>query len=107
MTLCCIGGVCVPYSAVLPLLALGLKWVVEKLVAAGLLPTWLTKKLARFTAVSTPPPVADGSCCASAASSSARTAKAGVVTEMQSPEEWKQFLASNQTVVAKSHPYHP
>lgn len=107
MALCCIGGVCVPYSAILPLLALGLKWVVEKLVAAGLLPTWMTKQLARFTSVRSPP-VADGAsaCCAvstaPAASSSACTgAKAGVVTEMESPEAWQQFLAANKTVVVK------
>ncbi|KAL7571110.1 hypothetical protein ACA910_014719 [Epithemia clementina (nom. ined.)] len=31
MALCCIGGVCIPYSALLPLCLLGLKWIWEKL----------------------------------------------------------------------------
>jgi len=45
MSMCCIGGVCVPYSAVLPLLALCLKWIVTKLAAAGLLPQIVADKL--------------------------------------------------------------
>ena len=36
--LICIGGVCVPYTAVVPIILLALKWVVVKLVRMGLLP---------------------------------------------------------------------
>jgi len=36
--LICIGGVCVPYTAVVPIILLALKWVVVKLVTMGLLP---------------------------------------------------------------------
>mmetsp|Transcript_18649 Transcript_18649/g.24018 ORF Transcript_18649/g.24018 Transcript_18649/m.24018 type:complete len:247 (+) Transcript_18649:184-924(+) len=45
MTLCCIGGVCVPYSAVIPLLVLGLKFVLEKMVQLGLIPQWMQDKV--------------------------------------------------------------
>ena len=36
--LICIGGVCVPYTAVIPLVVLALKWVAVKLAQMGLLP---------------------------------------------------------------------
>ena len=36
--LLCIGGVCVPYSAVFPLIILALKWVLVRLAQMGLLP---------------------------------------------------------------------
>mmetsp|Transcript_49515 Transcript_49515/g.139365 ORF Transcript_49515/g.139365 Transcript_49515/m.139365 type:complete len:176 (-) Transcript_49515:69-596(-) len=36
--LLCIGGVCVPYTAVLPIVILALKWVAVRLAQMGLLP---------------------------------------------------------------------
>lgn len=36
--LICIGGVCVPYTAVVPIILLALKWVVVKLAEMGLFP---------------------------------------------------------------------
>eukprot|EP00956_Cyclotella_meneghiniana_P015872 scaffold24642_cov68-Cyclotella_meneghiniana.AAC.7 len=45
MSCLCIGGVCIPYSAVLPLLLLGLQWIAAKLARLGLLPEWIGKKL--------------------------------------------------------------
>lgn len=36
--LICIGGVCVPYTAVVPLVVLALKWVVVRLAQMGLFP---------------------------------------------------------------------
>ena len=39
--LICIGGVCVPYTAVLPIVLLSLRWVAQKLHDAGLLPQFL------------------------------------------------------------------
>lgn len=38
MAMLCIGGVCIPYSALLPFLILGLKYVLQKLVSYGILP---------------------------------------------------------------------
>eukprot|EP00565_Helicotheca_tamesis_P007457 CAMPEP_0185727470 /NCGR_PEP_ID=MMETSP1171-20130828/3154_1 /TAXON_ID=374046 /ORGANISM="Helicotheca tamensis, Strain CCMP826" /LENGTH=196 /DNA_ID=CAMNT_0028396049 /DNA_START=76 /DNA_END=666 /DNA_ORIENTATION=- len=45
MAALCIGGVCIPYSAILPLCALGLKWVAMKLASLGLLPTAVAHRL--------------------------------------------------------------
>ena len=36
--LLCIGGVCVPYTAVVPLLVLALKWIAVQMAHMGLLP---------------------------------------------------------------------
>eukprot|EP00970_Alexandrium_tamarense_P014108 scaffold3862_cov201-Alexandrium_tamarense.AAC.2 len=46
MSCLCIGGVCIPYTAVLPLLLIGLQWVATQLAKVGLLPDWVAKKLA-------------------------------------------------------------
>ena len=48
MALCCIGGVCVPYSAVVPFAVVALQWLLGKLAAAGLLPPAVAHALARF-----------------------------------------------------------
>lgn len=48
--LICIGGVCVPYTAVIPIILLALKWVATKLAHMGLLPAAVMK------AMQIPPP---------------------------------------------------
>lgn len=48
MALCCIGGVCIPYSAIVPFVLLGLKWFLTKLAMAGLLPASIEKLLDHF-----------------------------------------------------------
>jgi thioredoxin 1 len=46
MALCCIGGVCIPYTAIVPLLILGIQWILHKLFQAGLLPSsWMPAQL--------------------------------------------------------------
>jgi thioredoxin 1 len=45
MSLCCIGGVCVPYTAVVPICILAFKWVASKLASYGLLPEFLADLL--------------------------------------------------------------
>lgn len=52
MALCCIGGVCVPYTALIPVIVLGLQWIVQKLVAAGLLPQAWCNALQKYTSTS-------------------------------------------------------
>jgi thiol-disulfide isomerase/thioredoxin len=48
MAVCCIGGVCIPYTALIPLLLYGLKWLLEKLVTSGLLPKSWHEKIVLF-----------------------------------------------------------
>jgi thioredoxin 1 len=45
MSACCIGGVCIPYSVILPLLAILAKYLVAPLVRAGILPEKVAKWL--------------------------------------------------------------
>jgi thioredoxin 1 len=63
MALCCIGGVCIPYTALLPLLVLGLQWLVKKLAQAGLLPSSWTSTLHQYLQHSTKKDSSSSSCC--------------------------------------------
>jgi len=64
MALCCIGGVCIPYSAIVPLLLYGLQWLLNKLAIAGLLPPTVLNALARFLPSQSP----KGDCCSNSSS---------------------------------------
>lgn len=57
MSCLCIGGVCIPYTAVLPLLLIGLQWVATQLAKVGLLPDWVAKKLGKLHVVLSSSPV--------------------------------------------------
>ena len=48
MALCCIGGVCIPYTAIIPLLIYALQWLLQKLADTGLLPDSISKQLQGF-----------------------------------------------------------
>jgi thioredoxin 1 len=80
MPLCCIGGVCIPYTAVVPLLIYGIQWLLQKLAAAGLLPDTVCNYLKGL--ISVPPTkenkkgsVEHHSCCKSSGSSNVRRGK--------------------------------
>jgi thioredoxin 1 len=45
MSCLCIGGVCIPYAGLIPLLLLALQWVAAQLAKVGLLPDFLAKRL--------------------------------------------------------------
>jgi thioredoxin 1 len=45
MAACCIGGVCIPYSAILPLVMVFLQYLIRPLMKLGLIPPWLAQKL--------------------------------------------------------------
>lgn len=73
MALCCIGGVCIPYSAILPLVILGIQWILQKLVAAGLLPPVVCQALSRFLPSSTPKKAKSVDACCSDKNTSCQT----------------------------------
>ena len=58
MSTLCIGGVCIPYAGLVPLLLLALKWVAEQLAKVGLLPDFIIKSLGLHSSSS-------ATCCAS------------------------------------------
>lgn len=67
MALCCIGGVCIPYTAIIPLLIYALQWILQKLADAGLLPDSICKQLQGFMInmnnSNKSKQVGEGSCC--------------------------------------------
>jgi hypothetical protein len=106
--LCCIGGVCVPYTAVVPLVLLALRWCLAKLAAFGLLPssvvellnlkefdkksccetdTTTSKDSVATTSTTTP----TSSCCTGPS----------VVKELQSEDEFGVLLKQNKKVTIK------
>ena len=42
---CCFGGVCIPYTAIVPVILLGIKWIVQKITQLGILPPFIAKAL--------------------------------------------------------------
>mmetsp|Transcript_20984 Transcript_20984/g.42327 ORF Transcript_20984/g.42327 Transcript_20984/m.42327 type:complete len:194 (-) Transcript_20984:457-1038(-) len=99
MAAICIGGVCVPYTAVLPLLALALKWLAAKLATFGLLPKSAARKLgldlgtspSRVKKEATPSEPASSPEPVPAGSSSAEVA----VREIDTIEDWEEELSSS------------
>mmetsp|Transcript_1221 Transcript_1221/g.2603 ORF Transcript_1221/g.2603 Transcript_1221/m.2603 type:complete len:205 (+) Transcript_1221:88-702(+) len=45
MSCLCIGGVCIPYSALIPVLLIGLQWIAAQFAKVGLLPEFIAKRL--------------------------------------------------------------
>jgi len=45
MTCLCLGGVCIPYTALFPMLIIGLQWIASKFAKVGLLPEFIAKRL--------------------------------------------------------------
>ena len=101
MAVCCIGGVCIPYSALIPFIALGLRWLAEQLIRLGLLPEsvrehpWLGGLLGRN------PKKHNGRECDGCSSRTRSVLALGVVHSIQSHEEWQHLLETNQYVVCK------
>lgn len=75
MAACCIGGVCIPYSAILPLFIVFLQYLIRPLVKLGLIPSWLAQKLGVYCANDNDKNKTDLSSCAFNASGSKRRGK--------------------------------
>ena len=118
MALCCIGGVCVPYTAVVPILLMALRWFVGKLAEFGLLPKSVVNFLGTSTGTSTSTGTgtvsSTDSCCASASNSNNNNSNSSTCSSSSSSgvmvvESVQQFNAllheqvsmANGTVVIK------
>ena len=84
MSTLCIGGVCVPYTAVVPLFFICLRWLVQKAVEFGLLPKSIQEKLGASKYEPTP---GETKCCAP-------SNKNGTVVEIESEDQFRQVLQS-------------
>ena len=106
----CVGGVCVPYTAVVPILILGFKWFAGKLASWGLLPKSI-QNLLQIHATS--PPGGDENskeksteqCCNSSSSTAtpATAASTGpsLVQELESEEMFPKVVNESDKVVCK------
>jgi thioredoxin 1 len=48
MPLCCFGGICIPYTAVIPLVIVGIQWLLQKLINIGVIPESIGQQLHGF-----------------------------------------------------------
>lgn len=99
MALCCIGGVCIPYSALLPFLAYAFQWLLAKLVDYGILPDWLHNRLQGMIPSKKTTKRQSDSCCTSATCSTVSDSEK--ITFVQSSEQWDALLRSTKPVVCK------
>ncbi|KAG7349504.1 thioredoxin [Nitzschia inconspicua] len=98
--LCCIGGVCVPYTAVVPLVLLAFRWCLAKLALYGLVPESIVKMMNLQEIQS--------SCCSNTNKEEVTTKKScctttgpSAVVELKSEEEFNNLLEKGGKIVVK------
>ena len=112
MSLCCIGGVCIPYTALLPLIAMALQWIARPLAKMGLLPAFIAIRLGiPLNANNESSEKSCSSCCSSTtaaesettslADTDSNTMDAGQVLVLKTREEYSKLVSSNATVFIK------
>lgn len=120
MSAFCIGGVCVPYSALLPVLIIGLQWIAAQFAKVGLLPASVARRLGldasgkKVTAAAAAGACANKGCCGDGGDAAATAAAAAddgdgdgargwTVEHVDGLERWREIVASrgNATLVVK------
>ena len=98
----CIGGVCVPYSAVIPLILMGMKWVFAKLYMYGLLPTFVAELMNLKPTTSdenkSKTPITDK---AARRGKSDPVSKPAAVVELESEDQFDDLIQKNEKMVLK------
>ena len=95
MSTICIGGVCVPTTAVIPVIFLCLKWLLQKAVELGLVPKSIQDKFFPAPTSSKYEPVQSGD---NATAEGNGTAATGTVTEIESEDQFREILKQKQVV---------
>lgn len=107
MSALCIGGCCIPYSALVPLLMLGIRWIATKLAHLGLLPSFVAKRLGIVEIYKSPACHEENTTIqrniGSKIQSKPQTKKAGhpTISRVSSSEEFQSILSRNKQVVVK------
>lgn len=96
MSCLCIGGVCIPYSAVFTLFLIGLKWFGAKIFSLGLLPESVAARLGIGKSTSS---CVGKSCCA--IKSSIDRNKVGKVHVIEDEEDWESIKKKETIIIAK------
>lgn len=116
MSCLCIGGVCIPYTALLPVLIIGLQWIASQFAKVGLLPDFIAKRLGLTTAgkkVVSDSESCDTGCCGGDVSSSKRSSREKkkksasrsdtTATEAMSDDDGDAAAAAETTVEVVEH----
>lgn len=106
MTCICLGGVCIPLSAVVPFLIFALQYIAKPLYDAGLLPEIIAKRigLSKSTTTQSVEKTEEGSnskkscCCANPSSSD--NGEEEILT-IESLEDYKDALSAYDSVFIK------
>jgi thiol-disulfide isomerase/thioredoxin len=100
MALCCIGGVCIPETAVLPILLIMIKWLYEKLTSWEVLPVsvqkWFEAITGKETTVNQVTPCDGGAPKAIAPLKSSKN-----IYVIESTDEFKSLVQRNETISIK------
>ena len=104
MSVCCIGGICIPYTAIIPLLLLGLRWLAEKLARLGLLPESVVHHLGlAAVAAQNKPEHKKDDCCANTntTKSGDNVTESKLVHSVESMEDWTAIQREHDILVVK------
>jgi thioredoxin 1 len=91
MSTICVGGVCVPTTAVVPLFFICIRWVLQKAVELGLLPKSIQDKFSLAPTSSKYEP-----CCGN--EQVTENSSGGTVIEIESEDQFRQVLKQKQVI---------
>eukprot|EP00339_Tiarina_fusa_P018789 CAMPEP_0117020486 /NCGR_PEP_ID=MMETSP0472-20121206/15573_1 /TAXON_ID=693140 ORGANISM="Tiarina fusus, Strain LIS" /NCGR_SAMPLE_ID=MMETSP0472 /ASSEMBLY_ACC=CAM_ASM_000603 /LENGTH=188 /DNA_ID=CAMNT_0004725717 /DNA_START=103 /DNA_END=669 /DNA_ORIENTATION=- len=98
----CIGGVCVPYTAVVPICILCFKWLIGKLAQMGLLPKAVQDLLQVYGPSPATTTEEKSACCAAPAGAGAEGGGGpSLVKALESDEDFQSFLKESDKVICK------
>ena len=112
MAACCIGGICIPYSAILPLILIILQYLAKPLHNAGLLPDVIAKRIGLVNATNVQEAVLEeeeedkkrkrrSKGCKTECCTNAKENDPQEVVMIESMEEYTEAVKNNDTVIVK------
>lgn len=101
MTVICIGGVCVPYTAIVPLLLLAAQWLAAKLASFGLLPPAIAKHLGLTVAYSETASKETRAECSENETTRSSFTSSKLVRSIESMDEWTSVIEKHPVLVVK------
>lgn len=99
MSVCCIGGICIPYTAIIPLLLLALRWLAEKLARLGLLPESVVQHLGIHITEQQECNQDGKSCCNATKKSITKPNK--LVHSVESMQDWRSLKEEHNVLMVK------
>ena len=111
---CCFGGVCIPYSAIIPLILIALQYIAKPLYNIGLLPDVIARRLGFVVSTTTEKnngactidnntndAKTKGGCCGSMDTKEENHHTDNVVCNIESTEEFNTVVSKNNIVIVK------